>query len=137
MKIIDDQEVKSRVQEETKVVGIATYPQYDSLDEAVNHPDYGMGEARILELLNAQVRTNAMNEVRHAAVKGPSKKRLRERATGELFSDMANSPGDYSHLVGDEAAVQREIQRRMDAIEAGMKASVGAPAEEPEDEDED
>lgn len=121
----DTADVKMRIDGENQVVAQATFPQYDSLDEAKDNE----GEARCLEYINAQVRTNEMNRVRALKRGGPSKSRLRQLAISEI--DAAT----WQQIAGDESLIEQAIQRKMVELEERMKSQVIAGATEEDDED--
>ena len=91
------------VKSKSDVVGVATYPEYVSTEEAVAD----QGEAKTVEQINAQVRTNAMNVVRNAAVGRPSKKKLLRKAraaiTVEEFTSVQGDPDAIDALVEQKA----------------------------------
>ena len=103
-----EQDVKSK----SDVVGVARYPKYDNVAEAVDD----MGETKLLDLVNAQVRTNAMNEVRNKAVGRPSKKKLLRKARASI------TPEEFIQVAGDEDAIDELIatkaQELLDSGEA-------------------
>jgi len=123
------------VSSEQKVIGQAKYPVYETLDEAVNHAEYGLGEQKILDLLNAQVKTNSMNILRTARTKGPTKSALRSEAMNEIVSEISN--GEHTDCIGNKDALDALIGRRMAQLEQRMKeaaeaagAAVGATADD-------
>lgn len=134
----DKKEVKARIQSKSQIVGVAEFEIYETVAEAVDH----LGEEELLSLLNAQVKTNAMNKTRQAATVGPSKKALRAQATAEIINDItvarAEDPNAYADVLGDPAAMERLTTERMGEIEQRMKAQIPEVDEnEEEDEDED
>lgn len=104
-----------------KEVGKAEYESYDSLAEAAED----LGEDRIVGLVNTQVKTNAMNEVRASASGKPTKTALRNQATMELVEE-----GKFAAVAGDMAAVDKLISQRVAEIESRKKEAVVAEAEE-------
>lgn len=114
------QEVKMQVEtaggkKESKVVGTAQYFEYETASEAIEH----LGEEKLLEALNAQIRTNEMNRVRGLARGGPSKKALQSKALASLTLE------DFASVAGNKEAIDALIAQRMDEIEAEEKAKVG------------
>jgi len=91
-------EVKSK----SLTVGVAEYPIYDSSAEAVEDK----GDEAIVALINAQVRTNAMNVVRNAAVARPSKKKLYKQARASISLE------EYGEVIGDEDAIEALVERK-------------------------
>lgn len=104
------------------VVGVAEFPEYETLEEA----SQDLGEEHLLGLLNAQIKTNSMNDVRAAATGKPSKSKLQAMAIARL------TPEDFQSVAGDESAIQRLIEKKMDEIEAEIEASRPAQAAQEE-----
>lgn len=128
------QEVTNVVKSKGVEVGKAVHPKYDTTAEAVA----AQGEATILEILNAQIRTNAMNAVRAEATGTPSGKVLQQKAFKELIA--TRSPEELAALVADDV----QMNEAMNVIVARMKdeaaqgvaqASAEAPAEAEEEEE--
>ncbi len=119
----------SDVSSEQKVIGTATYPQFETVDEAINHPEHGLGEERLLDILNAQIKTNAMNTLRTAKTKGPTKSALRSEAMSQIVQEITVD-GEHQDVVGNKDALDALINRRVAELEAAAKeeaaASVGA-----------
>lgn len=110
------------VKSESVVVGDAKYCVFDSLDEACNHSEYGLGEQKVLDLINAQVKTNAMNDLRTAKTKGPTKGALRNTAFSEIMVEM--TAGDHQEVIGDEVALTSLIDRRISELEKRAKEAL-------------
>lgn len=110
---------ESDVSSESKIIGRAEFPVYETVDEAVNHSEYGVGEQKLLDLINAQVKTNAMNILRTARTKGPTKSSLRSEAMNEIIQEISN--GEHQNVIGNQDAVTNLINARMAKIEARMK----------------
>jgi hypothetical protein len=119
------QEVKMKVDGVNKVVGTASYPIYDAVAEAVSH----VGEEKVLELLNAQTRTNEMNRVRGLARGGPSKKALESKAIARI------TPGEWQQIAGDGVAITAKIEEKIALIKAEQAAANGGATEDDGDED--
>jgi len=117
----------SPVKSDQKELGDATYPVYETVDEAVNHPEFGLGEPALLDLLNAQVKTNAMNQLRTAKTKGPTKTMLRAEATSEIVEEIG--AGQHGDAIGNRMVLEALIERRMAEIEARMTAGAPVAAE--------
>ena len=129
---------ESDVSSESKVIGNTKYPIYETVDEILNHTEYGLGEQKLLDLINAQIKTNAMNTLRTARTKGPTKSALRSEAVNEIVSEIAN--GDHAECIGNPDVLNALIERRMSQIEARMKeaadlqiAAVGSSTGEDEE----
>ena len=95
------------------LVGVATYPIYQGVDEAVED----LGDERLLSILNAQIRTNAMNEVRAAATATPSKSRLYKMATQAVVTD----PKALQALSQDPSQLDALIEAKLVEIKADLK----------------
>jgi hypothetical protein len=127
---------QSDVSSDRKVIGQAEFPVYETVDEAINHPQHGLGEEKLLDLLNAQIKTNRMNELRTAATKGPTKSALRSQAMNEIVSEITN--GEHQSVIGDELALNNLIAKRIAELEARAKeaaASMAAAAGDDDEED--
>lgn len=111
---------------EKRDLGEATYPIYDSWAEVCDDPTFGLGETKALDLLNAQVKTNAMNALRTAKTKGPTKTLLRSEAMNEIVNEMAD--GAHRDCLGNKPALDALIERRMADIDARMKETEEAVA---------
>lgn len=83
---------KAEVKSKSDIVGVAEYPIYDNVDEAVSDK----GEQAILSLVNAQVRTNEMNSIRNKAVERPTKKKLLRAARASI------SPAEFTNIVTND-----------------------------------
>lgn len=112
--------------------GIAKYIAYETWAE-VWAGEYG--ETKSLELLNAQIKTNAMNETRASLTKGPSKSLLRSEAINEIMQEVAS--GSHTEVIGNKPALDALVQNRMDAIEERMRAAQIAAGAQFSDEDDD
>ena len=118
--------VKSKINGKTGVVvGTATYPEYDSVAEAMS----SIPESVLLSVINVQVKTNAMNKIRQEAVGGPSKKELQAKAMQHLaVHDQAKlievaSKGDEALAALIEETVQMLAQKFEDEKIARLQAS--------------
>lgn len=109
----------SPVSSDAKVIGSAKFPIFETLDEAVNDDTHGFGEQRLLDIINAQVKTNAMNALRTERTKGPTKSALRGEAMNEIVSEIAN--GEHSDVIGNREALESLTIRRMAQIEQRME----------------
>jgi len=119
--------VKSRINGETRVVGQATFPIYDSVDEAVGH----VGSAKVLELINAQTRTNELNRVRGMNTGEPSKTALRSKALTLV------TPEEFIACAGKEGAIEALLDRKVEELRQAHRAAIAAnssPATEDDDE---
>lgn len=123
-------DVSMRVGEETKVVGQASFPEYDSVAEAVGD----CGEDKILEMVNSQVRTNAMNRRRVEIREGPGKKAIQEKAVAAITDSewveiaalpAADRPGFLQRLIESKAA---KLRSEYAASQVEETQTAGAPA---------
>lgn len=111
---------------------------YETWEEVFRHPEHGLGEVKSLELLNAQVKTEAMNKKRAEMAKGPTKSSLRSDAIQEIFDEM--SAGHHKDAIGNQLVLEAKIDRRMKEIADRRKevpVSAFTPSEEDEEDDED
>ena len=116
----------------TRSLGPVDFCIYDSVDEAINHPEHGLGPIKVLELINTQVKTNAMNNKR-AQAKGPTKTLLRSEAMTEVVAEIA--AGNHPNAIGNKAVLESLIEQRMAVIAQRIKDSTGAGIEEDEEEE--
>lgn len=111
---------------EQREVGVATYHHFEVISEAIDT----LGEAKTLEYINAQTRTNEMNRVRGMQRSGPTKtvltKKAMERITAEEWMGIAGKPEAIEALI--ESKIE-EIREELQAAAVG----VGAPVEGDED----
>ena len=121
------------VSSESKIIGHAKYPIADTLQEAIDHPDYGVGEQKLLDLYNAQVKTNAMNTLRTNLTKGPTKSILRAEAINEIVQEIAN--GEHPDCIGNKEVLDALITRRMTQIEERMTQDQDAVSVDTSDEE--
>ena len=128
--IIKESTVSSR---KPPVETTCRHPVYETLQEALSDPNYGLGEEKILDLLNAQVKTNAMNEARMALTKGPSKSHLRSLAWSEVAEEIAS--GQHRECLGNQLALDALVDNRMKVIAERMKAAAATGASGEADED--
>lgn len=108
--------VKSKVNGVSTVVGEAHFPQYDSVEEAVQSVS---GEI-LLSVINTQVKTNAMNKVRQDATGGPSKKELQAKAMAYLAKNDVQALVEASGK--GEAEVQALVERTVELLRAQAEA---------------
>lgn len=94
------------------VVGTADYNIYVSTEEALRD----IGEEKLLELVNSQVKTNAMNTVRGEKTGSPSQKYLRSQAVARLTME------EFTSAAGDAAALDLIIERHMAEIKASHES---------------
>jgi hypothetical protein len=106
---------KQEVKSQTKVVGFAEFPEFSSTAEAIE----ALGEKDVCGLINTQVKTNAMNEVRASATGKPPKAKLQLMAQVEM---CALPPEEMTKFAGDPQAVQKWLEERMQVIEARLDA---------------
>ena len=125
---------QSDVSSDRKTIGKADFPQFDSVEEALNHSEYGLGDEKLLDLLNAQIKTNAMNALRTAATKGPTKAGLRSKAMSEIVSEITS--GEHQNVIGDELALNTLIAKRMGELESRAKEAAAAMAAAAQDDEE-
>jgi len=113
----------SEVRSKSRVVATCEYEVFDSVAEAVE----AKGEQSILNLINAQVRTNAMNLARAKATGKPSRKALEAEALSLITIE------EFQACAGDQVELRNLINRKVAELEA--KYAAGAPSIEEDDED--
>jgi hypothetical protein len=96
------------VKSDGKVVGQASYPVFESVEDLTSN----MPGTDLLKLVNAQVRTNKMNEVRAAAVGKPTNKTLMLQALSELSTEQ------LVECAGDKAKLQSLVDAKVAEIVA-------------------
>lgn len=121
------------VSSEKKIIGQAQFVHYETVDEALNDPEHGLGEEGLLDILNSQVKTNAMNVFRTSKTKGPTKGALRTEAASQIVMEITRD-GEHQEVVGNSVALEALINRRMVQLETEAKASLPADAVEDDDE---
>lgn len=99
------------VKSQKATVGSCTFPIFDTTAEAVQT----LGEAKVLELLNAQVKTNAMNQKRQEATGKPTKAQFMAKAMASLTIEELQS------CVGDEAKMTALVQSKAAQLEADFE----------------
>ena len=118
----DSAPVKSRVNNETVTIGMANFPVYDNIDEAVA----GEGEEKCLQFINSQTKTNEMNKMRALHRGGPSKGKLQRMAIAETTT------AEWAEVACDEAKIDALLKAKSSEIEARM-ATIAAEAVPVED----
>lgn len=112
---IETAEVNMRDGNETKKIGTVDFPEYDTVDEAVEN----YGESKCLEAINATIRTNAMNKKRAEVRDGPGKKALAEKAMAALSEE------DWKTIATASAADRPAILTRLvEAKVAELRAAI-------------
>ena len=114
------QAVKMRINDVSTEVGTATYPEFEAVAEAVDN----LGEEKLLEKLNAQIRTDEMNRVRGLARSGPGKKALEGKALASFTAE------DWQRVAGDENAIRKLLDEKIDQLRAETLKTVGVAANE-------
>jgi hypothetical protein len=93
------------------LVGSVTFPEYETVAEAQT----ALGDAKLLELLNSQVKTNAMNQKRQEATGKPTKAQFMSKAMASLTMEELQS------CIGDEAKMQALVANKAAQIEADFE----------------
>lgn len=107
-------------------VGTAEYPEYDTVDEA----RHALSDGVVLKLVNAQVATNAKNNVRAEAVGTPSEKAL----ISEAFSRLTGTAEGMARLAavqGDTTRMQALISEVVEELK--KEKGIAKPADDAED----
>lgn len=120
---IGEKEVKVTRDKQQVPVGIARYNIFDSVDEAVNT----VGEAKALQCINAQVRTDEMNKIRANARGGPGKRVLEQKAIAMITAE------EWQTLAGNQDAIAAKIQSNYDRLKAEHDAANPGSSEDDED----
>lgn len=94
-------------------VATANFQLYDSVSEATS----SLGEEKILKLINAQVRTNAMNEERARATGTPSEQSFKDQATTSLTAE------EFMSVQQDVAKYRALIETKASALKAAYEAN--------------
>ena len=97
------------------VVGIAKYPVYDSVSEAVS----AIGEEIVLAHINRDVCTAEKNRIRAAATSKPSRKELDAEAFARI---AAQDPQRIVACAGDAAKVRALLDSEVEVILAELEA---------------
>lgn len=105
----------------TKEVGLAKFEQFDSLGEAAQE----LGDAKCLELINAQHRTNALNELRAAERPGGmTKTAMRNKAIGMFTQD------DWAACAAAGPEAQKVMENKILAYVAEIEKSQPTKSDE-------
>lgn len=121
----------------TTPVGEAQFKIYETVDEAVDD----LGSERLLEILNIQIKTLAMNELRDLHRPGePSKTALRNEAQSRITTEQIQTAMQEAIAAGRPPleAVEDLIKATVDLIKAeraNKVAAMAAAAGDDEDED--
>ena len=116
------------VKSQKEVVGVAEFPIFDNTTEAAEH----LGDGTCTAMINAQVRTNAMNNVRQSAVGKPSKLNQRYDALARLDAQV------LIDCAGDRAKIEDAINTELAKMEKEQAEAASAePAAVESDGDED
>lgn len=107
---------KDTGKKERQIVGTAHFKIYETVDEAVGH----LGESKLLELLNSQVKTNEMNEVRGQAKGGPTAASVRNKAMARFTAE------DWQRCIGNEDAIKETLEKYIAEIKAEMEEEEAA-----------
>jgi len=92
------------------VVGTAVFPIYDTVDEAVA----GLGDAKVLQMLNAQVKTTKANELRASLTGKPSKSNQLMAAYMRIAS---SDPAALTEHAGDQAWLENRIAEEIGVMD--------------------
>ena len=125
----DEAEVSSK----KKVVGVAKYMQVENWTD-LEHLRAEKGEAFVLDTLNIQIKTCAMNAVRQKNSGVPSKETLRKLAYERLAQDLGGI--QVAAAQGGEG-IERLVQATMEIIKKEYEARVPAQVEGDSDDDDD
>ncbi len=122
------QQGEKKVKSGGVVVGTAVYPIWDTLEEAVAE----VGESKVLEFTNAQIKTNRANQLRQSISGKPSRANLMEQALSRAdFEVMKGMAGDKAAIANYMAGLIAEIEKER-AEQAGSTPPVGEVDDTPE-----
>ncbi len=124
---------ESDVSSEQKIIGSAKYTIFETVEEALHDPEHGLGEERLLDILNAQIKTNSMNVLRTNLTKGPTKSVLRMEAMNEIVQEV--TAGEHGECVGNKEALEALIGRRILQLELRAKEAAAAAGIGTDDDD--
>ena len=99
---------QSDVRSKGKVVGVASYDIYDSLDEARNV----LGEEMVLELVNVQAKTRSLNVIREGSQEKIGKKALTSKAMAAI------TPEEFMAVAGDPVRIRQLLESKEQQIKA-------------------
>jgi hypothetical protein len=99
-----------------KKVAAAEYQVFDSIGEAVDT----LGDLAVLDLINAQHKTNALNNARTLASAKPSKRALEIQAQARITAS------EFASVAGDPARIRALIDSKIKEIEAEVAAKAAA-----------
>ena len=123
---------QTEVKSKSQVVGVAEYEVFDSTQDAVDF----LGEATVLDLINSQHRTNALNLVRARETGKPSKASLNTAALARITTE------EFASIAGDVVALNSLIARKVVEVEKELEekrrraqAELAAKLAEEEDEE--
>jgi hypothetical protein len=102
------------------VVGKAVFPIFDTTAEAAEH----LGEAKALQMINAQVKTTKANELRAELTGKPSKAAQTLAAFTRIASSDAAAITEHA---GDKAWLENRIQQEIALMDKERLAALGAP----------
>lgn len=114
---------QKEVRSKSKVVGLADYPIYDSVAEAIE----AEGEVEVLKLLNQQRCTNSCNTIRRNATTGPSVEQLKIEVITNLTADELRS------IQGDPVKAEAFMRRKIEELKAKYAALAGVGVDEEEE----
>jgi len=106
-------EGQSDVRSKGKVVGLAKYDIYDTVDEA----KATLGDALVLELINVQVKTRSLNIVREGSQEKIGKKAITAKAMASI------TPEEFMAVAGDPIRIRALLESKEQAIKAEQLAS--------------
>lgn len=106
---------KQKVTSKKQLVAVLEGNHCETLQECLDT----YGEAKVIELVNSQSLTNVMNVARGSASGTTSKKRLRELAMEEIIGEVGQ--GQHKDVIANNG-IPALVEKRMDEIEARLKA---------------
>jgi len=107
------QNQSAEVRSKGKIIATAEYPKYDSVQEALD----GMGEDATLSLVNAMVKTNAMNSARSANSTKKNKTVLTHKAIAWLGENNGFSAENQELHGGVQGCIDAKVKELQEETE--------------------
>ena len=101
---------QTEVKSKGKIVGTAEFAIYEAVEEAKTE----LGDEQLLELLNNQVRTRALNAAREASREHVGKKMIRAKAFAAI------TPEEFMEVAGDPVRINQLLSKKEKEVEAEM-----------------
>ena len=103
-------EGQSDVKTKGKVVGVAKFDIFDSVEEATGK----IGAEMVLELINVQTKTRALNTIRENSQDRVGKKALTSKAMAAI------TPEEFMEVAGDPVRIRQLLDSKEELIRAEL-----------------